>query len=538
MDVIIFGDQTADQYPLLRKACTWKNNATLTTFLDRISVVIREEVQKLPRTQRDQIPNFLTTWDLVEAYYAKGSKIPELESCMVTIAQLSHYIGYFAEHPTELPNPSNTRVVGLCTGLLAGSVVASARSLSELLPLATEAVRVAFRAGTCVGAAKEALEQSSTKETWSTIVTNISEDAAKDAINAFHEEQQIPTLAQSYISAVSTMALTISGPPATTKRLLQSDAFKNCARVPIPVYAPYHASHLYVDADIDRILDKDAIRHLQQFRPVSLVHSASTGKCQTATNALELVRTALHEMLVEPVRWDSLLSEIVSQVTSASSAQCSVSAFGVTSITNSLASALKNGGQSSITVRDQTAWVPVEHDSRGRTQNDKIAIVGMSGRFPGAANAEALWDLLERGLDVHREVPADRFDAKAHCDPSGKGKNKSHTPYGCFIDEPGLFDPRFFNMSPREAAQTDPMGRLALTTAYEALEMSGYVPNRTPSTKLERIGTFYGQTSDDWREINAAENIDTYFITGGVRAFAPGRINYYFKFSALPTPHF
>jgi acyl transferase domain-containing protein len=86
-------------------------------------------------------------------------------------------------------------------------------------------------------------------------------------------------------------------------------------------------------------------------------------------------------------------------------------------------------------------------------------------------------------------------------------------------------------MSPREAAQTDPMQRLALVTAYEALEMSGYQPNRTPSTRAHRIGTFYGQTSDDWREINAAQNIDTYFITGGVRAFAPGRINYYFKFS-------
>jgi hypothetical protein len=50
-------------------------------------------VQKLPRTQRDQIPNFLTTWDLIEAYYAKGQKVPQLESCMVTIAQLAHYIG-------------------------------------------------------------------------------------------------------------------------------------------------------------------------------------------------------------------------------------------------------------------------------------------------------------------------------------------------------------------------------------------------------------------------------------------------------------
>ncbi|KAL8805424.1 MAG: hypothetical protein Q9182_001990 [Xanthomendoza sp. 2 TL-2023] len=75
------------------------------------------------------------------------------------------------------------------------------------------------------------------------------------------------------------------------------------------------------------------------------------------------------------------------------------------------------------------------------------------------------------------------------------------------------------------------MHGLALTSAYEALEMAGYVPNRTPSTRLDRIGTFYGQTSDDWREINAAQDIDTYFISSGVRAFAPGRINYYFKFS-------
>ena len=83
-------------------------------------------------------------------------------------------------------------------------------------------------------------------------------------------------------------------------------------------------------------------------------------------------------------------------------------------------------------------------------------------------------------------------------------------------------------MSPREAVQTDPMQRLSLVTAYEALEMAGYVPNRTPSTKLDRVGTFYGQTSDDWREINAAQDIDTYFITGGVRAFGP--VCYFLRF--------
>jgi iterative type I PKS product template protein len=129
------------------------------------------------------------------------------------------------------------------------------------------------------------------------------------------------------------------------------------------------------------------------------------------------------------------------------------------------------------------------------------------------------------------QVPPDRFDYTTHCDATGKSINTSHTPYGCWIENPGFFDPRFFNMSPREAYQTDPMQRMAITTAYEALEMSGYVPNRTRSTKLDRIGSFYGQTSDDWREINAAQEVDTYYITGGVRAFGPGRINYHFGFS-------
>lgn len=93
MNILIFGDQTADQYPLLRKAGVWKNNALLTTFQERICVALREEVGKLPKTQREQIPDFLRITDLVEAYYAKGLKIPQLESCMVTIAQLAHFIG-------------------------------------------------------------------------------------------------------------------------------------------------------------------------------------------------------------------------------------------------------------------------------------------------------------------------------------------------------------------------------------------------------------------------------------------------------------
>jgi len=529
-NVLLFGDQTAEQYPLLRKTVLRTGNASLSTFLERTSAALRDEIQQLSPRQKQKFPDFMTINNLLDLYYEKGDKIPMLEAAFTTIAQLGHFIGYFSEHPDELPSAQSTRVIGLCTGLLAAAATVSAKNISDLIPLAVDFVRLSFRSGAMVNSRKEAMILAGEeKSSWSTICTGTTESAAKKALDAFHKQAGVPLSTQAYVSAVSVMAITISGPPTTTKRFFESGLLTPTQRVSIPVYAPYHAEHLYSDADINKVIG-DLAEKLAARTPASMVHSAVTGKAIAAENTLDLVKAALSSMLQKAVRWDHLLEETVSQMT-AKKASTKIFAIGVSNVANSLVSALKAGGQTDVSTTDYTSWADVEERAFGRTQNDKIAIVGMAGRYPNAASHEALWDLLMKGLDVHRRIPADRFDADAHCDPSGKGKNKSHSPFGCFIDEPGLFDPRFFNMSPREAAQTDPMGRLALVTAYEALEMSGYVPNRTPSTKLHRVGTFYGQTSDDWREINAAQNVDTYYITGGVRAFAPGRINYYFKFS-------
>nr|POF15249.1 conidial yellow pigment biosynthesis polyketide synthase [Quercus suber] len=531
-NVLLFGDQTADQHQLLHKIVLRKDNALVLKFIERASVALREEVRQLPRSQRNMIPDFLTVNDLIEAYYQSSDKVPMLESALVTIAHLGHYIGYFSDNPSELPATNNSRALGLCTGMLAASAVVSAKTLDELTVLGIDYIRIAFRSGAVVDNVRSALFQvGEEKSSWASIVSGTSEQVARQALAEFHKEKGIPHSSQAYISAVSVMAFTISGPPTTLKRVFEeSPVLSKSNRVPIPVFGPYHAEHLYSEVDFERILE-GTVDTLAKLKPASMVHSSATGKVIVAENTLELTKAALVEMHQKPVRWDHLLDEVVSQITTNSKANVKIYGLGVSNIVNSLVSALKAGGHSEIQAFDHTSWADAPETTNGRTQNDKVAIVGLAGRYPNAANTEKLWDLLMKGLDVHRRIPADRFDADTHVDPSGKGKNKSHTPYGCFIDEPGLFDPRFFNMSPREAAQTDPMGRLALVTAYEALEMSGYVPNRTPSTKLHRIGTFYGQTSDDWREINAAQNVDTYYITGGVRAFAPGRINYYFKFS-------
>jgi hypothetical protein len=94
MNVLIFGDQTADQSTLLKKLTCRKDNSLLASFLERSSVALREEIQRLPKTQRETIPDFLSLGDLVNNYYEKAVRVPQIESTLVTVAQLGHYIGY------------------------------------------------------------------------------------------------------------------------------------------------------------------------------------------------------------------------------------------------------------------------------------------------------------------------------------------------------------------------------------------------------------------------------------------------------------
>ena len=249
-----------------------------------------------------------------------------------------------------------------------------------------------------------------------------------------------------------------------------------------------------------------------------------------------LLRLVIREILVEQLRWDKVLQSCPSLL-NAQRSQYTIYSIA-TSVSAGLALSIKSGTSSNVKINDVLNQMPQTSlhslasnaSQTGRPEQSKIAIIGMSGRFPESPDPEAFWKILCDGLDVHRMVPKDRFDVMKHYDPSGKGKNTSKVLKGCWIPEPGLFDARFFSISPREAAQADPGQRLALVTAYEALEQAGFVANRTPSTQRDRVGIFYGMTSDDWREVNSGQNIDTYFIPGGNRAFTPGRINYFFKF--------
>lgn len=262
--------------------------------------------------------------------------------------------------------------------------------------------------------------------------------------------------------------------------------------------------------------------------------SAAAGTFMAAEDFRGLLRKAVEESLCEQVRWDKICLAISSTLAKIEKLKSCVVMPVVSNAATILSSALQTKSHLHVTILNiLNTKVEGTHTSQapGKFQDSKIAIVGFSGRFPEAASNDELWQVLMAARDCSRTIPEDRFDWEAHYDPTGKKKNHTRVKYGCFINEPGVFDAKFFNLSPREADNTDPAQRLALMSAYEAIEMAGLVPDRTPSTQRDRIGVFFGVTSDDWREVNSGQDVDTYFIPGGNRAFVPGRISYFFRLS-------
>ncbi|RDX46456.1 ketoacyl-synt-domain-containing protein [Lentinus brumalis] len=151
----------------------------------------------------------------------------------------------------------------------------------------------------------------------------------------------------------------------------------------------------------------------------------------------------------------------------------------------------------------------------------------MAVDFPGAANADAFWKLLEEGLNTVSKIPEERFNLSDYEGKSpGRSMNASH---GNFLPDPGAFDNAFFHISPREARSMDPQQRLLLRTAYHALEDAGYSPNATASFDPDAFATYVGCATYDYVH-NLRNDIDVYYSTGTLKAFLSGKISYAFGF--------
>ncbi|NVI97307.1 amino acid adenylation domain-containing protein [Myxococcus sp. AM009] len=127
---------------------------------------------------------------------------------------------------------------------------------------------------------------------------------------------------------------------------------------------------------------------------------------------------------------------------------------------------------------------------RGRRQATSeprapVAIVGMSGRFPGARDVEELWRNVSAGKDS-----VSRF-SDAELDPevaAAARRDPRYVKARGIIEGADTFDAAFFGITPAEATLMDPQQRVFLEASWSALEHAGY----TPEGYDGRIGVFGG----------------------------------------------
>jgi polyketide synthase PksL len=163
------------------------------------------------------------------------------------------------------------------------------------------------------------------------------------------------------------------------------------------------------------------------------------------------------------------------------------------------------------------------------TSDEKeIAIVGLAGRYPQAANLREFWSNLQNGRDCITEIPSERWDNTLYFDPDRSKLGKTYSKWGGFIADVDKFDPLFFNITPKEAELIDPQERLFLETVWETIEDAGYSKD---SLYGKRVGVFVGVMWGQY-ELFGVESI----LSGGTaipissHASIANRVSYFFDF--------
>ncbi|TDQ00449.1 SDR family NAD(P)-dependent oxidoreductase [Labedaea rhizosphaerae] len=128
-----------------------------------------------------------------------------------------------------------------------------------------------------------------------------------------------------------------------------------------------------------------------------------------------------------------------------------------------------------------------------------VALIGMSGRFPGAAGVAELWRNLLAGTKGLRVVTDEELDAAGV--PAEQRADPEYVRVGGPLDGIELFDAGVFGFSPREAETMEPQHRMFLECCWEALEIAGYCPTETPG----HVGVFGGTAFPHYMVQNARQ---------------------------------
>ena len=134
------------------------------------------------------------------------------------------------------------------------------------------------------------------------------------------------------------------------------------------------------------------------------------------------------------------------------------------------------------------------------TTGTEIAIIGLTGRFPGARNIDQFWHNLSHGVESIRPIGDEELQARGVSE--SVRRDPKWIKMSAALDDMELFDPAFFGYTPREAELLDPQQRIFLECAWQALEQAGYDPEKYPGA----IGVFAGASTNTYLLYNLATN--------------------------------
>lgn len=176
---------------------------------------------------------------------------------------------------------------------------------------------------------------------------------------------------------------------------------------------------------------------------------------------------------------------------------------------------------------DLAATQARQHPLNRQLEHD-IAIVGMAGRFPGAANTKEMWDMFLGYKSGVGDVPAGRWTEYAEDEEITRQMSQARLTGG-YIEDIASFDAEFFGLSPLEAANMDPQQRMVLQLTWEALEHAHIPANTLRGTA---VGVFMGTTNNDYGMLISADPKEShpYALTGNSSSIVANRVSYTFDF--------
>lgn len=278
----------------------------------------------------------------------------------------------------------------------------------------------------------------------------------------------------------------------------------------------------------------DIIEEINSILSNIVRHTVDTTKYEGTTAGI-FIGALLDEIGVETVCYEDSFSElgldsvkvasIVSKIQK-SGEKIKISDFYVCSTVSELLERLENVQSEKL---DQASFEHIKEKTTViDTGRNEIAITGISLHLPSADDLDDLAAFLRGGLECVGELSQERkkdiLSYLAYIDKADNVKMKS----AAYLERIDSFDEEFFKITPTEANLINPVQRMVMQSAYEAVEDAGY---NADTIKGSSTGVYVGNIniySHKYKEmiLNTQNNdfIDI-SVTGNLDSIIPSRIS-------------